>query len=404
MVQPKFFYGYLVVVAAFFTMAAMFGLYYAFGIFFKPVLTEFGWTRAMTSGAFSLSWIVSGFLAIAMGGLTDKFGPRIVMTLSGIILGIGYLLMSQISAIWQLYLFYGVIIGIGMGGSFVPLASTVARWFVRKRSTMTGIVLAGAGVGTLFAPPIANWLISTHDWRASYTILGSVVMVIVILAAQFLRRDPAQVKQVPYGKEEAELGLKLITKGFSLKEAVRTNQFWLVFSMFFCLACPVYAIMVHIVPHTIDLGISASSAANLLATIGGLSIVGKVVLGGAADRIGNKQAFIIGFILMSAALFLLVPATQLWALCLLVIAFGFAYGGCAASESPLVAVLFGLRSQGTILGVLNLGYTIGAAVGPFMAGFIFDITGNYQLAFWVCGAISIVGFTLAKLLPKSALT
>jgi len=381
-------------------MLVMFGVYYAFGVFFKPMLTEFGWTRATTSGAFSLSWIVSGLLAIVMGRLTDRFGPRLVMTLCGFFLGLGYLLVAQISAVWQLYLFYGVIIGIGMGGSFVPLMSTVARWFVKRRGMMTGIVVTGVGVGSLIAPPVASRLISTYDWRSSYIILGSTVLVVVVLAAQLLRRDPTQVRQVPYSENE-EQGFKPETEGFSLKEAVRTKQFWLVSAMLVCFGFCALAIMVHIVAHATELGISAASAANILATIGGMGIIGRVVLGTAADRIGNRQAFIIGFILMSAALFWLMPATEAWMLYLFAAVFGFGYGGCAASESPLVAELFGLSSHGLIMGVIALGFTSGAAIGPFLAGYVFDFAGSYQGAFLACAVTAVVGLILTALLTPT---
>ena len=398
--EPQFFYGYIVVVAAFLIMLVMFGVYYAFGVFFKPVLAEFGWTRAMTSGAFSLSWIVSGLLAIVMGRLTDRFGPRLVMTLCGFFLGLGYLLVAQISAVWQLYLFYGVIIGIGMGGAFVPLMSTVARWFVKRRSMMTGIVVAGVGMGSLIAPPVASRLIATYDWRLSYIILGSIILVVVVLLAQLLRRDPTQVRQVPYSENE-EQGFKPETEGFSLKEAVCTKRFWLVSAMFGCFGFCALAIMVHIVAHATELGISAASAANILATIGGMGIVGRVVLGTAADRIGNRQAFIIGFIFMSAALFWLMPATEAWMLYLFAAVFGFGYGGCATSESPLVAELFGLSSHGLIMGVIALGFTSGAAIGPFLAGYVFDFAGSYQVAFLVCAVTAIAGLILTALLTPT---
>ena len=163
--KPQRFYGYIVVVAAFFIMVLMFGIFDTFGVFFKPLLTDFGWTRAVTSGAFSLYWIIQGLLAIVVGRVNDRFGPRVVITFCGFIFGLGYLLMSQVSALWQLYLFYGVMIGTGMSGAFVPLTSTVARWFVKRRSMMTGIVVAGIGIGGLIAPPVANWLISIYDWR-----------------------------------------------------------------------------------------------------------------------------------------------------------------------------------------------------------------------------------------------
>jgi len=397
--KPEFFYGYIVVVAAFSIMVAIFGLYYCFGIFFDPVLLEFGWTRAMTSGAFSLSMVVYGLLNVAVGRVTDKFGPRMVVTLCGFLLGLGYLLMSQVSAVWQLYLFYGVIIGAGMGGSFIALLSSVARWFVKRRGMMTGIVMAGIGIGILIGPPVASWLISTYSWRVSYIILGSIVMVVVVLAAQFLRRDPTQVGQVALGGDEGEKQRPtLAMEGFSFREATYTPQFWITFAMLLCFGFCLYAVLVHIAPHAIELEISAANAANILATVGVMSIFGKVMLGIAVDRIGSRHGFIISFILMAAALFWLVPATEMWQLYLFVAIFGFAYGGCAACEAPLVAGLFGLRSHGLVLGVINLGFTIGGSVGPLMAGYIFDVTGSYQLAFLISAAVGIVGFILAAVL------
>jgi MFS family permease len=397
--EPRFSYGYIVVIAAFFIMVAMWGTYYAFGIFFKPVLSEFGWTRAITSGAFSLSMILHGLLGIVTGGLTDRFGPRVVMTLCGFLLGLGYLLMSQTSTIWQLYLFYGVIVGTGMGGAFVPLTSTVARWFVKRRSMMTGIALTGIGIGSLIAPPVAHRLVSMYDWRLSYVILGSMVFLIVVVSAQFLRRDLTQMGQLPYGENErGEQGVNLGGKAFSLIEAVTTRQFWLVSGMLFCFGFCMFTITVHIVPHITELGISAASAASVLATAGGMSIIGNFILGSAADRIGNRQVFIIGFILMATALFWLVPAAEAWMLYLFAVVFGFAHGGMGASESPLVAGLFGLSSHGLIFGFVGLGFTIGAAIGPFLAGHFFDITDSYQVAFLVCAAMSIVGLILTALL------
>ncbi len=398
--KTRFFYGYIVVGTALLIMVVVFGAYNSFGVFFEPMLTDFGWTRTMTSGGYSLSWIMQGLLGVIMGRFTDRFGPRVVLTICGFLLGLGYLLMSQISTVWQLYLFYGVIIGAGVGSSWVPIASTAVRWFVKRRNLMTGIVLTGLSVGTLIAPPVASRLISAYGWRISYIIVGSIVLVVVILLAQLLRRDPTQVGQRPYGENEGEKQEFILeTHSLSLGEAVNTKQLWLVSGMFFCFGFCVYTIIAHIVLHAIELGVSSISAANILATIGGLSIVGRVALGSVADRIGNRQAFIIGFTLMAAALFWLVPAKEVWALYLFAVIFGFAFGGCATSESPLVAELFGLSSHGLILGFINLlGFTFGAAIGPLIAGYIFDMTNTYQLAFIVCAATAVVGLILAVLL------
>ena len=387
------------VVAAFFIMVVMWGTVFTFGIFFKSLLVEFGWTRVMTSGAFSLFMVVHGLLGIVTGKLNDRFGPRIIITVCGFFLGLGYLLMSQVSAVWQLYLFSGVLVGIGVSGGFVPLTSTVARWFVERRGLMTGVVLTGVGTGTMVMPPLARWLIFTYDWRTSFVIVGSIALIFVILAAQFLRRDPSQVGQLPYGENEVrQVRLPLEARGFSLREAIHIRQFWMLCAMYLCFGLCVQTIMVHIVIYVTGLEISAAIAATILTVIGGLSIVSRMIMGGASDRIGNKLALTISFIVMFLALFWLVVAKEIWALYLFAVAFGFAYGGLSALESPIVAELFGLGSHGAILGIVAFSFTAGGAIGPVMSGHIFDITGSYYLAFLVCTIASVIGLILTSLL------
>ena len=394
---PRFFYGYIIAVAGLIIMMAMFSTRYAFGVFLKPVQTDFGWSRALISGAFSLSMIMEGLVGIVMGGLTDKLGPRIVLTICGSFVGLGCLLVSQITAGWQLYLFFGIIIGTGMSGAWVPLTGTIARWFVQRRGTMTGFVLAGVGVSGLITPPVANWLISTIEWRRAFGIMGLTVFVIVILVAQLLRRDPFQEGLLPYGSNmtgSQKSSSKYSEKGFSFKEALLAKQFWIVMPMVFCFGFCMFTTIVHIVPHATDINTSAASAARLLAVIGGIAIVGRIFLGSLADKIGSRNIFIIGFSLMSAVFFLLAPARELWMLYIFAVTFGFSQGGMGASESLLVADIFGLRSFGLIYGVVGCGFTLGAAVGPWVAGFLFDLTGNYQPVFIACAVVGILGLLL----------
>jgi len=226
----------------------------------------------------------------------------------------------------------------------------------------------------------------------------------MVLAAQFLRRDPAQMGQVPYGaKEEVEQVLETRAAGFSFREAIYTRKFWLVFAMFLCCGVCLFTVMVHIVPHATDLGISAASAAKILAAIGAVSIVGKIVMGIVADKIGNRQVFVIGFILMSASFFWLMTLTEALMFYLFAIAFGFAYGSCFTTMPPLVAELFGLRAIGLVFGVLSCGLQIGCAIGPILAGHIFDITGSYQYAFLLCAIIAIVGLILTLIIRPTSL-
>jgi MFS family permease len=397
--EPRFFYGYVIVVVAFLMMLLMHGTLNTFGIFFKPLSTYFDWNSALTSGAFSLSISLLGLLAVATGRLTDRFGPRVVLSGCGFFLGLGYLLMSQTSATWQLYLFYGVVIAIGMSGCFVPFISTVARWFVKRRGLMTGVTVAGVGAGTMIIPPLANWLISNHGWRTSYAIMGFVVLAVIILAAQFLRRNPAQMRQLPYGHNEIPAdSSNLRVRGFSLKEAMRTRQFRLLCVALLSFSFQLQTIMVHIVPLATEVGISTTAAANIFIALGALSIVGRIAIGSASDRIGIRSALIICFILVTAALVWLLVAEEMWMFYLFAIVFGLAAGGIAALISPSVAELFGLSSHGVIVGVVVLIMSVGAALGPVLAGGIFDTTGSYDWAFVVCTVVAVIGLVSAVLL------
>lgn len=400
--KPGFFYGYIIVLAAFFIMTLSHGAHYSFGIFFKPLLTEFGWTRAMTSGAFSLASLVQGSLGIVTGRLSDRFGARTAGIACGLLLGSGFLLMSQVNAVWQLYLFYGLLVGSGMSGVWVPLTSTVPRWFVGRRGLMTGIVVSGVGVGMVIFPPLYNWLIATYDWRTSYIIIGIIILVVIIFAARFLRRDPEQIGQLPYGESEIKPE-SLVSKAreFSFREAMRTRQFAMVNAIYFCFSFFLFTAMVHIVPYATDIGISAANAANILAIIGGISIVGRITMGSLSDRIGVKPSLIFTLILALVALFWLQAGKELWMLYLFAITFGFAYGGMTALQSLILAELFGLSSLGIMVGIISFSALVAGMIGPILAGHLFDITGSYQLSFLVSTVVSVAAVMIALFLKPT---
>jgi len=394
--KPEFFYGYIIVIAAFLMMVLGWGTFYSFGVFFESFLAEFGGTRAMTSGAFAAGLLVAGFMGIIAGKLTDRLGSRIVSTACGLFVGLGYLLMSQINAVWQLYLLYGVLIAVGISGFWAPLTSTVARWFVERRGLMTGIVVSGIGFGTLVIAPLASRLISAYDWRISYIILGIITLVLLLGAAQFLKRDPHQIGQLPYSKDKVKQeSLVPRARDFSFQEAIRTRQFWMVCAIYFCFGFSLQTAMVHIVPHAIGLGISAVNAATILAAFGGISIVGRITMGSASDRLGAKRCLVFALILMSAALFWLQLARELWMFYLFGAIFGFAYGGLSALQSLATAELFGLSAVGVLVGNFGFSFTIGGAVSPVLSGYIFDVTGSYNLAFLICAIVALIGCVLA---------
>ena len=237
---PRLFYGYVLVAAAVGIQIVAWGIYNAYGVFFNPLFVEFGWSRAIISGAASVSQLILGIGAIALGNLNDRFGPRILMTSCGILLGLGYFLMSQVNSVWQLYLFYGLIIGIGAGGIDVVLLSTTARWFIKRRGMMSGIVKMGSGVGIMTVPLVATWLISTYEWRTSYIIIGITLFILVVLGSQLLRRDPAQKHQFPDGEGMGYVARgNPIETGLSLQKAFHTKQLWILCFAYLTIFSPV---------------------------------------------------------------------------------------------------------------------------------------------------------------------
>lgn len=372
----KYFYGYNIVGSGFVIQGLCMGAMFTYGVFFREFQSEFGWSRAAISGASSLSLLVMGAVGILAGRLNDKIGPRALIVACGISLGLGYLLMSRVQVLWQLYVLYGVLVSIGFSTNDVVTLSTVTRWFVRRRGMMSGIVKAGTGCGQLIVPLVATALIGDYGWRNAYIIIGTVALVTLVSVAQIQRRDPQGMGLVPDNGSAEQCDAKegSTEQGVTLRAAATTRQFWTMcmaeFSAFFCLA----TIIVHIVPHGMDLGLPPATAAGVLSTIGGVSMLGHIVMGTVNDRIGGKRALISCFIVLLFGLIWLQMAKEAWMLFLFAAIYGVAHGGLLTVVSPMVAELFDTGSHGVLFAAVLLIGMIGGAIGPLLAGHSFDVT------------------------------
>ena len=378
---------------------------YTFGVFLKPLTAEFNWERGALSGAYSVSVLLFGLFSILSGRLSDKYGPRILVTVGGLLVGIGFLLMSRISSLWQVYLIWGLFMGIGSSCSFLPFASTIPRWFTKKRGIAIGITGAGVGLGGIISPLLAQWLISTYHWRQSYLILGLITFIVVIPLAQFMKHSPQRVGLKPYGEDETIKDEHSLitggTGGLSITQAIKTSRFWvwgLVLSGFFFSS---QATKVHIVPHAIDIGISPIIAASIVSIIAGCGVIGQLSVGSISDRIGGRLLLIAGLFLATLALVWLLFAREIWAFYVFAVMLGLAFGGIVVLQIVITSELFGLSSLGMILGGLTLFITIGEALGAPLAGSIFDITGSYSLAFLISVIISALAIILSLMLLKA---
>jgi MFS family permease len=397
--QVKFLYGYVIAASCFAIQAVGIGTYFSYGVLFNPLISEFGWSRAAVAGASSVAFFLMGFLGMGVGRLNDRIGPRKLMTVTGIFFGAGYLLMSRLDAIWQLYLFFGIVFGIGLSSIDVIALTTIARWFVKKRGFVTGIVKVGTGAGQMTIPFWASILVIRYGWRYSCVIIGAAVLAILVSIAQLMRRDPNVMGLSPDGDAHGSSASSLLAaEGLSLREALHTRQFWMLCATFLAIVFCLMIVMVHIVPLARDIGISPTRAAGILSTIGGVSMGGRFLSGFAIDRIGSKRVMLFCFMLLIAALWWLQIAEALWMLYFFGVIYGVAHGGFFTTFSPIVAESFGIKSHGALFGMAMFSGTFGGAIGPFLAGYIFDRTAGYDLAIWLCMLVAALGFVLMFLL------
>ena len=397
--RSQFFYGYLVVVGCFAIQGTGIGTYGTYGVFFKALLAEFGWSRATISGASSAAFLLAGLLSIVVGRVNDRFGPRLIMAVTSSCFGLGLLLMSQLSTVWQLYVFYGLIVGIGLSSIEVIPLTTTARWFVKRRGMMTGIVKVGTGTGQLIIPLMTSIFIATYGWRTSCIIIGILVFMLLMSSGQLLRRDPGQRGLLPDGDEKTTASdLHLPEVEVTLREATLTRQFWMICVISLIIGFCAITVVVHIVPHAMDLGISAIRAAGILSTIGGTSMVGRLATGIAIDRFGTKKLMIMFFLIVIASFLWLQVSKELWMLFVFAVVYAVAHGGFYTVISPMVAELFGISSHGVLFGIVVFSGTVGGAIGPVLAGQIFDVIHSYQLVLFILAGFAIAGLILTSLL------
>jgi MFS family permease len=386
---------YTVILGTFLPMLAAGIVIFSFGVFFKPVSAQFEWTRAETSGAFSLALIISGLCGLLFGKLGDKFSPRLIIVICGALEGIAFLFLSQINSLWQLYLYFGILVGAGMA-NVIPASSLVARYFKKQRGFMTGITMSGAAVGSAITPPIATQLISAYHWSTSYIIIGLTALVITGAAAIFLYLSThVRMPDEPAADAGKVDGPNSTTRGLTFQQALRSWDFWCLGLILFCAAFAQQSITVHTVPDATDIGISATGAALILTFANVACIFSSFILGGINDKIGGRLSMLISMGALFISSILLLSASSAASFYLFAIVFGIAWGGTSTLRSTLVAELFGLQAHGVITGAILLVAVTGGTLGPILAGHIFDISGRYHTAFLLIIGFNLIGFLTA---------
>jgi MFS family permease len=371
------------------------GTYIAFGVFFNPLMETFGWSRAVISGASSLAFLMMGVFGVLAGRLNDRFGPRPIMIVTALLMGLGCILMARLSAPWELYLFYGIIFGMGGSSIDVIALTTVARWFTHRRGFMTGVVKVGTGAGQFIIPLAAGWLILHYGWRMSFVVIGVVITSSLIIMARFLSRDPEAAGIAPPVSQPATTKTTLAAPlDIPLSSALRTVQLWTICLMNLFLVFCLLIVMMHIVPHARDLGVAPLKAAGVLSTIGAISMLGRFCGGMVIDRRSSGTVMAVSFFLLLVSLVWLQFSDRTWMLYAFAVVYGLAHGGFFTAISPIVAEFFGIRFHGTLFGIVVFFGTAGGAIGPLMAGYLFDLSGSYQSTFRIITVMALVSCAL----------
>ncbi len=405
--QEKLYYGWVVVATLLVIGVIGFGISFSFGVFFTPLLEDFGSTRALISGIFSVYIVLGPMFAIFGGWVLDRYGAKIVVMLMGFFTGLSLLLTSQANALWHLFISYSLLLAVGVGPLYIVTMATTSRWFTKRRVLAIGIAGSGMGIGPMVMALISAWLISSYNWHTSYLVMGVMAFSIIIPCALLLKKAPVEGAALPGGEPLAASKLNTSKQqgysrpgDLSILQAAKTRNFWLLFSTWFFLAFCVVLVLTHIVPHAIDLGITPVKAASILSLTSGLIIPGRLLIAKVSDSIGRKQASAGCALLMAGAMLLLIQPSSLLMLYLFAVIWGLSRGGFDPLVAAQIGDMFGLRNIGLIMGVLGVAWGTGAALGSGLGGYIFDISGSYIPAF-LAGMVAILITAVLVLLLRT---
>jgi predicted MFS family arabinose efflux permease len=398
------FYGWVIVAACFFAVMAN-AILLSFGVFYKPLITQFGWRAADVALAPSILSVVYLVMVLPVSWVYQKVSIKVVVLVGGILMGLGLALSSTITSLWQLYLFYGIIAGVGSSTIWVPFTSAIMNWFDHKRGIAMGIALSGYGLGSLVAAPSLSYIIETGGWRMAFLFSGVATFLILFSASLVAKTSPKEIGLKPY-RSIQEMGHESFDESVasgnsSLHKAIRTKPFWLLYCLWISSQIVTSLYTQHIVLFALGLGISFILGSLGLGIIGLSSIIGRFVVGFFLDRVGIRRALLFCYLVtLLSALLLLVTRDALW-LFLFATLFGFSFGGRSVLEVPITSAFFGLTHLAIIVGALETAFGVGGMIGPYLGGYAYDVTGGYSQVFLFCTLLAILSVAIVVFLKPS---
>lgn len=406
--MKQLFYGWWIVISCVFISLWAGGIFFGITAFIKPIAEEFTWTYLVISLAASMRSVEMGLLAPLAGFLADRFGPRKVTFVGGLVGGAGLLLLSRTNSLAVFYIAF-IVFSMGFSGLGQAVTTTaVANWFHKKIGKATGFALAGYGAGGLLLPLIA-WLTIHYGWRLSVIILGLGTLLIVLPLSLLLRHKPEQYGYWSDGEKpntplhSGNTGQSALPAeaDLSARQALKTKAFWVLAFTFAIQFIVVQAVTLHIMPYGASVHLSDSTSALVAMFIPLSSVAGRLSGGWLGDIFSRSYALVASFLLQSLGLFFLFYGHEAWQLVLFIILFGPAFGSANVLRSAIVRECFGRRAFGSIQGLIITFMAVGGIIGPAFAGFVFDVRGSYQPAWLTFSVATLIGGGVALVMGKS---
>jgi MFS family permease len=397
--KAKIYPGWYVAIACFFVTMGMGETMWSFGVFFKPLQTEFGWTRTLVSSGYTVFLIAYSLAAIASGRLSDRYGPRIILLVSGVLCGLGICFCSRIQTVNE-FRFFLMIAGLGAGSTWTVPIATVQKWFRGRPQAglALAIVAAGVGFGALVFAPLINYLILNHGWRSSFLVVGILYLVIIVSAAPLVRKSPVGI-----ARSQGD-SVPMVETGPEMSTAqALTHASFLILTFAGCVTTFTFQVLsVHLVPFVTDVGITPTIAAASVGLMGAVSTAGRLMAGPLSDVIGWKKTLVISLCGLTAMGVWLLLVRAEWMLYFFAVVFGLFWGFRTTSMVGAMGSFFGVRSLGELIGINGAVGNISGAFVPYIAGYVFDTLGSYRTVFASLTVLTLLASLLIMVMRKPA--
>ena len=406
--RGEFYYGWVVVAVTTLILIAGAGVRSAPGVMLLPMQAVTGWSLPAISLAASLGLLLFGLVGPLSGALMDRFGPRWMMIAGLALLIVSLVASAVMQAQWQLFLFWGVLSGLGSGMVGGVMGAAVAsRWFVAQRGLVVGIFGAATSAGQLIFVPLLMQTVLTIGWRTSIVSLAVLMAVMAVPVLLFMRNDPTEIGQRPLGAAAegvtAAVQAAAEKTGVVMARAVRTPEFWLLAITFFVCGFTSNGLVgTHLIPFAVDCGIAQITAAGMLALMGAMNFVGTLASGWLTDRYDPRKLLAFYYSFRGLSLLLLPTVTTPGGLAFFAVLFGLDYIATVPPTVSLVADRFGRRNVGTVYGWVFCSHQIGAALAAWMGGVMRAEMGDYVTAFLLAGVLAVAAGMLSLRIQRQA--